>query len=291
DSAGLVYPDKLMPLPLFSLLDQNEFGAVLGAMRLLRVRPGSVILREGDPGTSFLVLARGTASVSALRAGEAKELAQLQEGAIFGEMALLSAAPRTATITARTECDLLEFDCAALGDASSMLANLADALAGFARERLLRNVVTTSPLFGPLDPKQRADLMKRFVTVEAPAQSLIIQEGSAGLGLYVLLRGEVSVTRGGADIARLGPGEMFGEMSLIQNEPTSASVTAAENGASLLFLSRDYFERLMAAVPELHAYLHKLTEDRLMDLRISLAPGDVYALDVAEDEIEVDVSL
>lgn len=292
DTAGLVYPEKLIPLPLFSLLDAHEFGAVLEALRLLRVRPGTVILREGEPGTRFFVLARGHAHVSSLRGGETKHLGELLEAAIFGEMALLSAAPRTATITAHSECDLLEFDCGALSHASSTLANLAGALSGFARERLLRNVVTTSPLFGPLDSKQRMDLMRRFVAVDAAAGSVVIREGEPGVGLYVLLRGNVNVTRAGIDIAHLGPGEMFGEISLIQGEATTATVTAEHGGASLLFLSRDYFERLLQAVPELRAYLERLTEERLMDQRISLAPGDSYGDSVPPDdagEMEIEI--
>jgi CRP-like cAMP-binding protein len=296
DTAGLIYPDKLMPIPLFSLLDAEEFGAVLTALRLVRARPGTAIVREGAEGRSFFVLARGEAEVSATRAGEALHLARLLEGAIFGEMALLSAAPRTATVTTSGDCDLLEFDCAALSDASATLQNLAAALGGFARERLLRNVVTTSPLFGPLDPKQRADLMRRFVAVEAAPDSSIIVQGDEGQGLYVILRGEVVVTRTDADseteLARLGPGELFGEISLIRNEATTASVRTGALSTTLLVLSRDYFGRLLVAMPELRGYLERLSEDRLMDLRISMIPQEPAGIDDGtEDEIDVEISL
>lgn len=294
DNAGLLYPDKLIPLPLFSLLDPLEFGAVLDALRLLRVRPGTTIVREAEPGQSFFVLARGMVTVTAQQKGETRELAQLHDGAVFGEMALLAAAPRTATVTAATDSDVLEFDCTALSHASNTLASLATALSEFARERLLRNVVASSALFGPLDPTQRMALVRRFVAQDAAPGAEIIAEGQPGHGLYVILRGEVVVTRQHAELARLGPGDMFGEIALLQNEPTTATVRATDGGASLLFLGREYFERLIAAVPELRAYLERLSEDRMMDLRISMAmPEPVYdALSNAtDDEIEVDIDL
>jgi cAMP-dependent protein kinase regulator len=292
ESAGLVYPDKLMPIPLLSLLPAEEFAGVLSALRLVRTRPDTIILREGEPGRSFFVLARGSVEVTTSRDGETKSLAKLHESAIFGEMALLSAGPRAATVTARTDCDLLEFDSAALSNASSTLAHLAAALTTFAQERLLSNVVSTSPIFRPLDPKQREDLMRRFVGESLDPGAVVIREGEAGQGLYVVLRGEVTVSRGqgahAAELARLGPGEMFGEIALITREPTTASVRASEHGAAVLFLSRDYFDRLMQAVPELHAYLQRLSEDRLMDLRLHAVPDEPQVVD---DEIEVEVLL
>jgi CRP-like cAMP-binding protein len=288
---ALLYPEKLMPIPLLSLLPEQEFASVLDALRVVRVQAGTWILREGEPGRSFFVLARGAAEVLAERDGQQMRLAGLWEGSIFGEMALLSASPRTASVRTQTDCDLLEFDCDALGAASETLGHLSEALGGFARERLLSNVTATSALFRPLDSKQRVDLVRRFVSVEAAPDELVIREGDPGAGLYVVLRGDVEVTRSergqAQHLARLGPSEVFGEIALVTHEPASATVSAGSQGASLLFLSRDYFERLIAAVPELRSYFQQLSEDRLFDLRLSSVAGDGDG----DDEIEVEVLL
>jgi CRP-like cAMP-binding protein len=293
---ALLYPDKLMPIPLLSLLPEQEFASVLDALRVVRVQAGTWILREGEPGRSFFVLARGTAQVLAERDGEQTRLAGLWEGSIFGEMALLSASPRTASVQTQTDCDLLEFDCDALGAASATLGHLSEALGGFARERLLSNVTATSALFRPLDTKQRVDLVRRFVSVEAAPDEPVIREGDPGAGLYVVLRGDVEVTRSERGqtqhLARLGPSEVFGEIALVTHEPASATVSAGNQGASLLFLSRDYFERLIAAVPELRSYFERLSEDRLLDLRLSDGEGDADGEGAPIDgEIEVEVLL
>ena len=79
-------------------------------MVLRRVGEGEVVLREGDGGTSFYVVASGRLAVSKRdERGEAVVLAQLGEGDFFGEMALLSGAPRAATVVAEEPCELLEF--------------------------------------------------------------------------------------------------------------------------------------------------------------------------------------
>jgi CRP-like cAMP-binding protein len=287
---ALLYPEKLIPIPLLSLLPEREFGSVLEALQVLRVRPDSLILREGDAGRSFYVLARGTLEVLTERSGTPQRLAELSDGAIFGEMALLSAAPRAASVRALSDCDLLEFDVAALGGKSAVLGQLAEALSSFARERLLANVTHTSPLFRPLDPKQRVDLVRRFVSLEVAPSQPIIREGDPGAGLYVVMRGSAQVTRREAgSIAELGPSEVFGEIALLTHEPATASVSAGAQGASLLFLSRDYFERLLGAVPELRSYFERLSEDRLLDLRLSLADPPPRAADGGLDEIDIEV--
>jgi CRP-like cAMP-binding protein len=254
-----------------SLLPEQDFTQMLSVLSVLRVRPDTWIINQGDRGQSFFVLARGTIEVTTERDGEPVRLAQLSDGTIFGEMVLLSEAPRTASVRAVTDCDLLEFNCEQLEAAKVKLAHLGQALAGFARERLLTNITLTSPLFRPLDSQQRLDLVRRFVTVQKAASEPVIREGEEGPGLFVVLSGELAVRRGDNEIARLGPSELFGEISLLRRVPTSATVTPLDGGVELLFLHRDYFERLLGAFPELRSYFEGLSDARLTDLR-SVAP-------------------
>ncbi|MBX3269352.1 MAG: cyclic nucleotide-binding domain-containing protein [Sandaracinaceae bacterium] len=272
--AGQIYPEKLPPIPLFSELEASAFERVLYTLKLRRTRPGEVIVAEGEPGHSFFVIARGTVAVEKhLAQGGTRRLATLHEGAIFGEMALVSASPRTASVVAASDCDLLEFDREALAAASHDVATVAAALDQFTRERLLNNLLATAPLFRPLDRRQRLDLVRRFTAHDVAAGVTILEEGTAGRGLFLLLSGEVDVSkRDGSEkvlLATLGPGELFGEMSLTTDEPTSASVTAATQ-STVLFLAKEVFERLVEAVPEIREYVRDLAEERRMDTRLLL---------------------
>lgn len=285
-----LFPEKLMPIPVLSLLDASEFASVLGALRLVRARPGAVLIEQGAPGSSFFVLTRGSVRVTQRTSEGEKDLATLHEGAIFGEMALLTSAPRSASVIAVSDCDLLEFDRDALTAASQTIANLTRALAAFAQERLLSNVMSTGGLFRPLDTKQRSDLMRRFVAAQVGPGEQVIRQGEPGKGLYVVLRGEVAVTREQdgveQELARLGPGDTFGEISLLNEAPTTATVSATQP-STVLFLGREYCARLVQAVPEIRSYLEGIAEQRVIETfrRASMVPE----LTEEEDEEEIEV--
>src|SRR5690606_9823799 len=57
------YPERVPPIPLFSELPRDAFAAVLGALRLVRARPGDTIIEQGAAGQAFYVLARGDVSI------------------------------------------------------------------------------------------------------------------------------------------------------------------------------------------------------------------------------------
>ncbi len=282
------YPEKVTPIPVFSELPADNFAAVLGALKLVRCRPGQVLIEQGSVGTSFFVLARGEVEVRRSRDdGTEHILARLHDGAIFGEMALVSAQPRSATVVALDDCDLLEFPREALSAASNEVAAIAAALEKFTRERLLNNLLATSPLFRPLDRKQRVDLVRGFAAHELAAGTPIIREGEQGRGLFLLLNGEADVSKIDGDekvlLATLKPGDVFGEIALIHDEPTTATVTTARQ-STVLFLSRERFAVLVNAVAEIREYIEQLGEERLMDTELTMDSMDFDGDEVLDDD-------
>jgi len=177
-----------------------------------------------------------------------------------------------------------------VGEAAEQIAK---ALHRFTRQRLVNNLMNTSPLFRPLDSPQRVDLVRRFQAMEVAEGTDLIREGEKGRGLYVLLHGGVDVwKRDGQDkvlLATLGPGDVFGEISLLNDVPALATVTAAGR-AAVLFLQRDHFEKLLSAVPKLRVYLEELGDMREMDTRLWVDTGsegdEIY--EVAET-VDVDI--
>jgi CRP-like cAMP-binding protein len=195
----------------------------------------------------------------------------------------VSAQPRSATVRATSDADLLEIDAEALAAAASSVPTIAAALDRFTRERLLGNLMATSPFFRPLDRKQRLDLVRRFSAHDLTPGTAIIEEGSSGRGLYLLLHGQADVSKRDGDekvlLATLGPTDVFGEISLLGEEPTTASVTAATQ-CTVLFLSRELFQKLAEAVPEIRDYVEELSDERRMDTRLTLSAPQVYELDL-----------
>src|SRR6185312_13531486 len=137
-------------VPLLSSLTEAGFRRVLTTLMVRRLPDGAFAIKEGEAGQSFFFVADGEVKVFATDGlGRQTELARLHEGAVFGEMALLSAQPRSATVQAIGEVDLLEVGRASLAGLADELPIVAEALHAFTRERLLGNLMATQPLFRP----------------------------------------------------------------------------------------------------------------------------------------------
>ncbi|MBL8602736.1 MAG: cyclic nucleotide-binding domain-containing protein [Myxococcales bacterium] len=276
------WPAMVPPVPLLSELPADAFSRLLAAAELRRLPRGATLMQQGEAGDAFYLLVKGRVAVTRAGAVGAETLAELGEGALLGEMALLSNAPRNATVTALDDVDALAFGRDALAAASRELAAIGSVLERFMRQRLLDHLMRTHPLFEPFDPTQRVQLASRFEVVSSVAGAMLIREGDPARGLWVILSGGVAVSRvgpeGAVTLAELGPGEIFGEMSLLDRAPTNATVTTLAP-STLLLLPETIFHRLVGGVPELRGYFEELAEARRMDTRItlSLVPGSVWA--------------
>lgn len=256
------HPRKLPPIPLFSHLAEKPFTHVLDGLRLRRFADGEVIIEEGSPGDAFFMLADGAVEVSKKVAGQKRVLAQLSEGAVFGEMALVSNAPRTATVRAKGEVALLMLARADLEKQEGELESLTQALKKFTRGRFLANLAATSPLFAQLPRDERKALLRRFVAQAVGAGDIVIEEGEAGRGLFLVLKGELEVSARAQKLAVLRSGDVFGEISLLKAIPTTATVKAKTVG-EVLFLAREDFAPALAAHPGIQPALEELSAQRI----------------------------
>ena len=95
-------------IPLFSDLTTAEFVDV--ALLLMRrvAKAGEVIVNEGDPGESMFIISTGEVRATVNKDGQQLPVATLRDGDFFGEMAALSGEPRTATVTAVKNTEILE---------------------------------------------------------------------------------------------------------------------------------------------------------------------------------------
>jgi CRP-like cAMP-binding protein len=276
------FPESLHGIPLLSSLSEAAFRRVLGTLVLKRLPVGAFVIREGEPGNSFFFVAGGQLQVfSTDGLGRNTELARLGENAVFGEMALLSAQPRSASVGCLTEVDLLEVGRESLAALADELGPVAEALHGFTRERLLGNLMATSALFRPFNRMQQRDLLRRFTSHDVAAGTVVIHEGEEGRGLFVVLSGELEVSRRASDgatvpLGTLRTGDVFGEISILRNARTTATVVAPRQ-ATVLFLAREYVARIVSGVPEIKSYLETLAEGREIDNQLLLGEDDAPA--------------
>ncbi len=91
---------------LFSACSRGELGRIASLVEEVEVPAGKVLAREGDPGWEFFVVAEGQAKATK----RGRRIASFGRGSFFGEMSLLDEGPRSATVTAETDMQLLVLD-------------------------------------------------------------------------------------------------------------------------------------------------------------------------------------
>jgi CRP/FNR family transcriptional regulator, cyclic AMP receptor protein len=157
------------------------------------------------------------------------------------------------------------------------------------------NVLRQAPLFSELDDEAAGALSAAMSETKLRRGQVLFHEGDSGDRLFIVVEGKVKLGRTSADgrenlIAVLGPGQMFGELSLFDPGPRSASVTAVTD-AALMALSHEEMPRWLNGRPEvarglllqLASRLRKVS-DVVADLVFSDVPGRVAKalLDLAQ---------
>jgi cytochrome P450/CRP-like cAMP-binding protein len=231
----------------------GETDLVVAALSKLETRSycaGSTIFRRGDAAEDFFILIEGEVLVGRTdHTGHEHEGSRLRPGQFFGESDLLTGCKRTETATCPsaavkvlvmrreafvntvTEADLLSSDIALLARRRFLAHRLGEALP-------------------QLSSKEVQSFATEFQLEHIKAGDVIIKQGDEGKTFHIVASGGVEVFREGPDgellLARLGPGQFFGEMALLMRCPRTATVRAAAEGAALMTMDRDGFNRMIS---------------------------------------------
>ncbi|MBI1946651.1 MAG: cyclic nucleotide-binding domain-containing protein [Deltaproteobacteria bacterium] len=271
--------DKVPPIPLFSDLPKEAFIALTERMELRVAAAGDVLVQEGERGSSMFVIIQGRVAVKRhdAQTGQDLELAELSDGAFFGEMALLSDAPRVASVVCIDDVMLFEISRELLADITREHPTVGEVMKRFHKNRLITNLLKTSPIFQPFSPSDKKELIERFKSRAVDEGSYLITRERPGEGLYVLLSGRCDVLDVNADgkevlLAELRDGDVFGEMSMLWHKRTCASVKAT-TPCVVLRLPREQFNEVIMTHPQILETLTSLSEQRSKRNEELKAPG------------------
>jgi CRP/FNR family transcriptional regulator, cyclic AMP receptor protein len=126
------------------------------------------------------------------------------------------------------------------------------------RERKVE-LVSSIPLFSNCSKRELAQVAALSVPAELKKGTVLTREGADGGLAFVIANGRAEVTRGGRRLARLGPGDVVGELSLIDGMPRSATVTASSDMEVLEIDGHDLQKLLRKAPPVVHKLLESLS--------------------------------
>jgi CRP/FNR family transcriptional regulator, cyclic AMP receptor protein len=120
------------------------------------------------------------------------------------------------------------------------------------------------PLFRGLDEAGLAAVAAAAIEVEFPPERVIARQGEVGTGFFVIAEGSARVVRDGVVVATLGPGEFFGELSVLDGGPRIAQVVAATRTRCLALASWD-FERVLRNEPGVALAVLRVVAARLRE--------------------------
>lgn len=106
------------------------------------------------------------------------------------------------------------------------------------------DLLKTVRLFSGISPRALGTIADLTTEIEFPAQRYIVRQGQVGTGFYLITSGRAHVLRGGNVIATLGPGDFFGELSVLDQAPRMAHVIAEEATTCLALASWDVIKLL-----------------------------------------------
>lgn len=228
---------------------------------------GESIISEGLQDDAAYVLLRGDARVRRLGIGE---LAVIPPSSVVGEIAALTGTARTASVYARGDVAALEMTPAALAELARRMPGVYPALREVTRERLVSQLMGAGSVFGGIGKAERAALFEQCLPMTFGEGHVVVREGEPGKALCIIASGMAHVWHGTAAskqvIAALGPGEVFGEVSLVFDRVATANVEAI-TPLTCFALAVERFAETMRRFPTSRDRIVALARERLVSDR------------------------
>ena len=122
-----------------------------------------------------------------------------------------------------------------------------------------------APLFQNLTRGQLVELARRTEDVEVEEGKVLAREGDIGSEFFVIVDGEVDVTKAGSEVRRLGPGDFFGEIALIWDSPRRTATVTAATHLRFFVLTRQGFRSLIDHHPNIEQKVLEAVEERVRE--------------------------
>lgn len=234
------------------------------------------IFAEGQSSDRMYYIVEGEVGLSRNR----KTLDIIKAGEIFGELAVITEQPRTASALARKVCRLRTLDPRQFQQALQATPEFALMLMNIMNNRLRMTIALmkqTSSLpaldhrdeMRVFEDRTMQDLVSAFKARPPqifPAGRTIMKEGDAGSAMYIVLRGRVNVSINAVAVDTVGPGSTFGEMALVDKASRAATAVAGTE-CQLLTINRSDFLNLVKTKPGFAISLLKTIAERLRKMK------------------------
>jgi putative peptide zinc metalloprotease protein len=229
-------------LPMFEDIPVDALNEIAGRVRLRGLGDGQPVFRQGEQPDAFYVVRTGVLEVveEDSESGGERRLRDLGRGESFGELGLVTAAPRAATVRAIGSAEVFEVDKGAFDHLLADKLHLPDF------EPTLQQVAELRGLhcFAGLSTAQLWELLERGGWVSFAPGERIMREGDFGDSFYAISSGQVDIVKDERLVTTIGRGSYFGEVALLMEVPRTATVIA-RTPVRAFRLDREGFDRLV----------------------------------------------
>ncbi|KAH9416120.1 cAMP-dependent protein kinase type II-beta regulatory subunit [Dermatophagoides pteronyssinus] len=248
---------------LFRSLEPTEMNEVIDAMFERKVEANEVVIKQGDDGDNFYVIADGTFSITVANDdGSEKEVGKYVGSGSFGELALMYNMPRAATVRAVTSGSLWAM--------SRQTFRRIVLKRAFMKRKEYESFIEKVEIFKFLEYYEKMSLSDAFMARCYKNGDLIIKQGDQADGMYFVQEGVVRIVKEEngqeQELSRVEKGGYFGELALITKKPRAATVYAATDEVKLAFLDVGAFERLLGPCMNIMKRNFNHYEDQLVKL-------------------------
>jgi CRP/FNR family cyclic AMP-dependent transcriptional regulator len=123
-------------------------------------------------------------------------------------------------------------------------------------------LISKVPLFASCSKKDLQRVASIADEIDLPEGKVLTRQGAVGREFFVLIEGTVDVVRDGVKLDTMGPGDFFGEVSLVSKRPRNATVTATSPLRALVVTERDFW-RLLEDWPQIQSKVLRALADRV----------------------------
>ncbi|MBS0661927.1 MAG: cyclic nucleotide-binding domain-containing protein [Verrucomicrobia bacterium] len=229
----------LAGIVLFRDLPPEPLREVAAAMKTYEYQKDQYVIRVGEDADRMYVVVAGRLEVIRhYDDGRAQAVAEMVPGDVLGEIGIVRGSPRTRSIRSATPAILLGLDKEAFERLVLPHLTRADVEEAVQKVGFLQNISLMREW-----PQQTLAAFARLAVIqEFNEGELVIREGSENLNLYLVHRGEFSVTQHGKQIRKLRQGDSYGEFGLLQNRNSASSVVATMPSSCLVISKGDFLK-------------------------------------------------
>jgi cAMP-dependent protein kinase regulator len=228
---------------MFSELDAPDLETLIMAMEERNFTAGTKVIEEGESGDYLFVIEKGTLECVKVIDGQSKVVKTCSDGDVFGELALLYNCPRAADVMAKTTCICWQLD-------RDTFNNIVKDAAVKRREKYDQFLQSVT-LLSTIDAYERSQIADALKVESYQCGQTIVKQDDPGSNFYILETGTLYALKDDARVKDYKPGDYFGELALLKNQPRAASIVVSSDTARVLCMTRASFTKMLGTLHEL----------------------------------------